>query len=66
MFGQIMIPVERLAAEFAAEWLVSGVKALVVLKVGRGGVALATLVTRKHFTVCCTNNEMVNPSQCCV
>lgn len=48
MFGQIMIPIKGLSAEFTAEWLVSGVQALVVLEVSRGGVALATLVAWKH------------------
>lgn len=48
MFSQVVIPVKRLATEFAAEWFVSGVQALVVLEVGRGGVALATLVAWKH------------------
>lgn len=48
MFGQIVIPVKCLATEFAAKWFVPGVQALMVLEVGRRGVALATLVAWKH------------------
>lgn len=52
MLGQIMIPVKRLAAELTAEGLVSRVQALVVLEVGWGGVALATLIAWKHGSLC--------------
>lgn len=58
MFGQIVIPVKCLATEFAAERFVPGVQALVVLEVGRGGVALATLVTWKHdYIVMCKQRD---------
>lgn len=48
MFGKLMLPNETFSTKFTSVWFLSGVKALMVFKVGGSGVALPTLVAGIH------------------